>query len=228
MTRPIMPANRKQEPSSAASSAASPRQRSPSLGERAAVLGYSAQYLVAAELIHEALLDGRLEWVALADPEAERVDDFQIATPGRLDAFQIKWHDYPGSFPYSQLRGSGASSRGEMGLVRQLADGWHRLRETHANRDVYVHLVTNSYASTRSKPPANHSLADGPTHFAAFVHDGWAKTEDDQNAARRTFWAPALEELRRATGQSTAESNPRVRNLQFGHLMISSPAFPEL
>lgn len=200
-----MPASRKREPSSDASSAASSRQRSPSLGERAAVLGYSAQYLVAAELIHEALLGGRLEWIALADPEAGRVDDFQIAKPGRLDAFQIKWHDYPGSFTYAQLRGSRAGSSGETGLLSQLADGWRRLRGVRADREVFVHLVTNSYASTRAKPPVDRSLADGPTHFAAFVRDGWAKIEKDRDGDRPKLWAPALEELRQAIDLSPAE-----------------------
>jgi hypothetical protein len=29
-----------------------------------------------------------LEWVRLADPEAGRLDDFQIGTPDRVDAVQ--------------------------------------------------------------------------------------------------------------------------------------------
>ena len=57
-------------------------ERAPAMGERNAVLGYAAQYLLAAGLIYDHLLDGRLEWIAVADPEAGRVDDVQIAIPG--------------------------------------------------------------------------------------------------------------------------------------------------
>jgi len=63
----------------------------PAEGERSAVRGYSAQYRVAAELIYAAVLDGDLEWIRVADPDAGRVDDIQVGRTGRVDAYQIKW-----------------------------------------------------------------------------------------------------------------------------------------
>jgi hypothetical protein len=46
-------------------------------GERAAILGYYPQYVIAADLIYSALLDGSLESVRVADPNAGAVDDIQ-------------------------------------------------------------------------------------------------------------------------------------------------------
>lgn len=63
----------------------------PADGERSAMIGYVPQYKVAANFIYTALLDGTLEWIKIADPEVGRVDDIQIATTGRLDAYQVKW-----------------------------------------------------------------------------------------------------------------------------------------
>ncbi|HLP48145.1 MAG TPA: hypothetical protein VK469_19535 [Candidatus Kapabacteria bacterium] len=39
-----------------------------------------------AELIYEALFNGKLEWIGIADPGAGQVDDIQIACQGCLDA----------------------------------------------------------------------------------------------------------------------------------------------
>lgn len=74
-----------------------------SSGERAAIVGYSAQYFIAAEQIYAALLAGQLEWIALADPAAGRVDDIQVATPGKIDAYQIKWGEQVGSISFNDL-----------------------------------------------------------------------------------------------------------------------------
>lgn len=79
----------------------------PAMGERRAIGGYHPQYRVAAGLILRAFRDGTLESVRVADPEAGRVDDLQIATRGRLDAYQIKWSRH--------LRPSGESPRRRYG-----------------------------------------------------------------------------------------------------------------
>lgn len=65
----------------------SKRTVNPGDGERRAIRAYGAQFRVAASLIYQELWDGNLEWIRLADPEAGRVDDIQIGTPGRIDAY---------------------------------------------------------------------------------------------------------------------------------------------
>lgn len=75
----------------------------PADGERRAVRGYTAQYAVAASLVYNALLEGDLEWVRVADPKAGRLDDLLIATIGRLDAYQIKWEEYESRITFRSL-----------------------------------------------------------------------------------------------------------------------------
>lgn len=117
----------------------------PADGERAAVGGFSAQYRVAADLIYRSVWNGRLEFIRLADPEAGRVDDIQIATPGKLDAYQVKWSAQPSSFTLSDL----ISPNGKKpALIKQLADGWKTLKTSNVSREVRVHLVSRDYPST--------------------------------------------------------------------------------
>ena len=63
----------------------------PAEGERNAIVGYDGQYRVSASLILEGLLNAQLDWVRIADPEAGQVDDLQIGSQGRVDAYQVKW-----------------------------------------------------------------------------------------------------------------------------------------
>lgn len=115
----------------------------PAEGERRAAIGYRSQYFVSAVLILEALNKGDLEWIRVADTEAGRVDDVQIGTTARVDAYQTKWHQYPEAFTLRKLTEPAGSS-----LILQLADGWRRLRENFPNRRVVVHLSTNEYPSS--------------------------------------------------------------------------------
>ncbi len=93
------------------------------------MVGYRGQYRVAASLILRSLRDNTLQWIRVADPEAGRVDDFQIGSRSRVDAYQVKWSEYPGSFTFRDLT---RSSDQELSLIGQLADGWKRLRKTHS------------------------------------------------------------------------------------------------
>src|SRR6266508_5928058 len=108
------------------------RGRPPASGERAALAGYVPQYEVAAGLLLRSLTEESLEWLAVLDPEAGRLDDFQIATPGRLDAFQIKWSQAGGQMRWRELRTY---------LVELVRDR-RRLAELHPDRRVVGHLYS--------------------------------------------------------------------------------------
>ena len=73
-------------------------------GERAAISGYRPQYEIAASIVLYHLRNGTLEWIKLADPNAGSIDDFQIATPGRLDAYQVKWSQHSSNVTYNYFR----------------------------------------------------------------------------------------------------------------------------
>ncbi len=167
------------------------------MGERNAALGYTAQYLLAAGLIYDHILNARLEWIAVADPEAGRVDDLQIAVPGLLDAYQFKWHGYPPSLTYGELKGSTAGG----GLVAHMADGWVRLCEANSDRRVRVHLFTNSVPSVETIQVAKKAGRSGlPRHLAAFLVEAWGKQEPIATSCPDAGrWQPCLDELRVAS-----------------------------
>lgn len=179
----------------------------PSEGERSAIRGYSAQYTVAATIIYDALLVGDLEWIHVADPEAGRLDDLIVARPGRLDAYQIKWHEYEERTTFRDLvTDSNASGSAYPSPIKLLADGWRRLVKLHPGRVVQVHYLTRSSASsndnTRGQPTR------GPRHLQAFLRHvfphraDWAKPHF---AAQRHEWQIPVEDMEAATGLPATE-----------------------
>ena len=55
----------------------------PADGERRAAIGYWHQYLVGAALILEALENGSLDWVRVADPDDRRAQRIRLTEKGR-------------------------------------------------------------------------------------------------------------------------------------------------
>ena len=134
----------------------------PGEGERRAIGGYHPQYRASASLILRNLRHGRLEWIRVADPEAGRVDDLQIGSSGRVDAYQVKSAQYGGTFTFRDLA---EPQTGVPALIQQLARGWMTLRQKYPQSRVVVHLVTNQIASSASnaalptgEPPPRQSI----------------------------------------------------------------------
>jgi hypothetical protein len=198
-----------------------------SSGERAAIIGYSAQYRIAAELIYSALTAGVLEWVALADPDAGRVDDIQVASSGRLDAYQVKWSEQIGSLSFNDLTsGKGdAALASSKGLIGQLAGGWHKLKQTHPARRVIVHLVARDIASTHAPISHDDSTISKP-NLQGFLTDCWVDRSWSTQGfdACPTGWSPALNELKGASGidESAFMSLVRDCELEFGYSLQSA------
>lgn len=189
----------------------------PGEGERRAIGGFYPQYRVSASLILSSLGRRRLEWIRLADPEVGRVDDLQIGEPNRVDAFQVKWGQYGGSFSFRSLTTSGSGQ--EPSLIAQLADGWKRLRDAYPSCRVVVHLVTNQRPSTADELPAA-AEAPVPRHFAAFLEQAWRPARrSSEHEAVPSCWKQAWENLRSATGLSEAQFDAFLRDceLEFGY-----------
>lgn len=156
-------------------------------GEVRALRGYTGQYAVAAQLVYDALLEGDFDWIRLADPDAGRLDDLQIARPGRLDAYQVKWSEFEGRISFNSLiTASGAGEGATPSPTTQLADGWRRLSATHPDRDVHVHYLTRDSASSADTVPG---APTGPAHLQRFLRDGFA---DRQNHSPGDDWADAF------------------------------------
>ncbi len=176
----------------------------PADGERRAMAGYVPQYTLGAALILKALVQRRLEWIKIADPDAGRVDDFQLGTHNRVDAFQVKWSTYSGAITWSDLA---RESDGKPSLIRQLAEGWQRLRIQRPGCRVVVHLVTNDFASSNDNLPVDFS---GGTrrHLAAFLAQAWNPWRADLDAPLDSLeagWQYTMGQLQAESGLSDAE-----------------------
>ena len=157
------------------------------------------QYRIAASLILRHLQNDTLQWIRLADPEAGRVDDLQIGSQARVDAFQVKWHMYGGNFRFSDLM---VPSDGNPSLISQLADGWQRLRAKYPGQRVVVHLVTNANPSTAdAKGIPVGTVPPSPQHFAAFIAQAWEPAKNTFQASAANIpgeWHNAWESLKRS------------------------------
>lgn len=144
-----------------------------------------------------------MEWVRVADPEAGRVDDLQIARTARVDGYQVKWKQYRGTVT---LRDLVHGTNKEPSLIAQLADGWRRLRTLHPRRRVVVHLVTNAIPSS-STSASRPEIGSPPTpyHFAAFIAQAWRPTQLRGRLNLEGEWAAVWESIRTAGGLSADE-----------------------
>ena len=191
----------------------------PGEGERRAIGGYHAQYRASASLILRSLRDNRLEWVRVADPGAGRVDDLQVGSSGRVDAYQVKSSQYGRPFTFRDLT---VPQAGGAALIQQLAQGWLTLRRTHPQSRGVVHLVTNQIPSSAS----NAALPTGepaptPKHFAAFIEQAWNLahgTSPDAALNVPATWQATWNAVCLASGLSEEDFEAFVRDcsLEFG------------
>ncbi len=194
-------------------------QEEPALGERNAITGYYSQYRVSASFIINALRIGGLRWIAVADPKAGRVDDFQIATENRVDAYQFKWSRYPGNFTFNDLI---KIDKNSPSLIEQLASGWQHLRKLNDSKRIVVHLVTNETVSVSEAailpigdPPPE------PAHFAAFIEQTWKPAHKNPHSSRIEIpknWSVTWNALQKTSGLAAEEFELFVRDceLEFG------------
>jgi hypothetical protein len=147
--------------------------KAPAEGERAAIGGYRPQYRLSAEIVLRGLRHDTLEWIRLADPNAGRVDDFVIGTPGRVDGHQVKWSRDGGTFTFRDLT-TGVDQK--PALIAQLADGWKKLCSSHAGRRAVVHLRTNEVPSTTKL--IETATRDRKASFAEFLNQAWLPSHD--------------------------------------------------
>lgn len=190
------------EPASKRGGAARGRVVAPAEGERRALRNLTAQYRVAAKLVRDALLDGDFEWVRLLDPDAGRLDDVQIARPGRLDAYQVKWSDYRGQISFKALVSeTSVSGKPYPAPFKLLADGWTALQAAHPTRLVRAHYLTHDAASSAYLPKVEGE--GDPPHLQGFLRHAWplrAHWFADANADLRAQWHLKIDAIRDCTG----------------------------
>lgn len=174
-------------------------------GERAALGGYVPQFREFAWQAYRALVAGTLEWVRLADPEAQKLDDIQYATLDQLHAYQVKW----------TIAGNVVSFADFKKLFAGLVSSWQRLRQLGraAGKQVYGHLLTNKPLSEHDSIPTSDRTAGT---FAEFHQQVWLRIQLGEPYDAR--WQPAVAELCALAGLSEAAFQ------EFGQFFVLHPA----
>lgn len=186
----------------------------PAEGERRTISGYYPQYRISASLILRSLREESLQWIRIADPKAGRVDDLQIGSQSRIDAFQVKWSQYSGSFTFQDLT---TLTDNAPALIAQLADGWERLRAANPGSRIVVHLVTNnipSVSSTQRMPVGDPPPT--PSHFAALIEQVWKPAQRallNSSWSIPQAWQPTWEALQMASGLCVTDFEAFVREI---------------
>ncbi|QKT13746.1 ATP-binding protein [Rhodococcus sp. W8901] len=209
-------------------SSAPPKDPIPSDGERNALVGFSAQFALAAKIVYRYI--PALRWIRVADPSAGVADDFQFVEAGHRHALQVKWSQFPGPFTWSDLFGS---VKGKPSLFAGLAEAWQRLRDEW-DGPLTVHLCTNNFPSV-TRPDAKSVLktaTDSQRHFAAFLSrsfvpvqehlrlnpkDGW---EQIAVLGLVTSWSDAWTMIKDSTGLAQNELTDFVRDFDLAFIPL--------
>lgn len=187
----------------------------PADGERNARIGFEAQDKRAASLIYDLLVQGRLEWFRIADPNAGRVDDILIATAdGQLHAYQVKWSDKVDFISFADFIRSSGENKAKPSLILQLADGWSVLKKQYPERSVLVYLI-HRYIPSPKSPQKDKKLylplGDSPplqTNFQAFIRDCWKEKREwllKGLPGVPQGWSSAMKAVRQETGLSETD-----------------------
>lgn len=150
-------------------------------------------------------------WIRIADPQVRRVDDLQIATGSRIDAYLLRWNEWADKLTLEDLISEGAA---EASLIKQLADGWLRLKAEY-HSPIFVHLLTNDQPSPQKIAGSNRN----DYHLAKFLAFEWKKNKQDDSA-----WSDVWNAIRTASGLSEVEFEEFVGQCRFD----CSYAKPEL
>jgi hypothetical protein len=179
----------------------------PAEGERKLRIGIGAQDQEAAMLILRGLRDGRLEWVRVGDPRAGKLDDFQIATTGRVDAYQVKYSDSSDGLGFTWFAG----------MLPELTESWEELSAENPDRFVVAHLFTTQRASTRDVVKPVGEPPPRPRHFAAFIEQVLRPIAGGgllECAAIPECWRPTWDSLAQAVTMDGEELLTFARNLR--------------
>ena len=171
-------------------------------GERAALGGYLAQFNAFAWFAYQELVADRLEWIRLADPEAEKLDDIQYASATEVHAYQVKWTIAEDTISFIDFSN----------LLPALVRSWQGLRAKYhgQHKQVIGHLLTNKALS------AHDRISSGKTKigsFADFFAEVWLPLKDQQPYAAK--WKPAVRQLIRRAGLTAAGFADFVAHFEF-------------
>lgn len=159
-------------------------------GERAAMGGYLPQFDEFAWFVYLNLINKKLEWIRIADPKAEKLDDIQYSTHSEIHAYQVKWTIADANISFANFTE----------LLPLITYSWKSLKTDNPTKKIIPHLITN-------KPISSHdSLKEGDTKigsFQDFLSEVWSKVKSNQSVDDK--WNPILEELKKNSNLNDSE-----------------------
>ncbi|SFI70216.1 P-loop NTPase family protein [Planctomicrobium piriforme] len=185
------------------------QRKSPSTGEKAAIGGFFPQFALAAEMALDAAQRGIFDGIRLIDPDAGIADDFQILTPNRLDAYQVKWEGTPSALTFASFKGE---------LAKGLADAWKSLQSLNPQKRIVIHLITNRPFSTNDSVGDKSILKSKGCfyHFAKDVlRELFSRTISISDI--EPHWTNAIAELRDEVKLTEAEFDNFTKCLSIDH-----------
>jgi tetratricopeptide (TPR) repeat protein len=151
--------------------------------------------------------------VRITDPQMRKADDLQITTESRVNAYLLRWSEWPDKLELDDLT---SERTGEAAVMKQLADSWQRLTQEH-HLPVFVHLVTNDQPSAKKLAGADRN----DFHLAKFLASEWKKNRQDD-----PVWIDFWTALRTASGLSESDFENFSRQCRFD-CSYSKPEFDE-
>ena len=159
-------------------------------GERAAIGGYLPQFDEYAWFVYLNLINRELDWIRVADPKAEKLDDIQYATHSEIHAYQVKW----------SIAGANISYNDFIKLLPEIISSWKSIKAANPNKKVFAHLITN-------KPLCSHDkITVGSTKigsFEDFISEVWKKLKTKQTVNDK--WTPIIEKLKKTSSIDNSE-----------------------
>lgn len=171
-------------------------------GERAAIGGYLPQFDEFAWLVYLNLINNKLEWIRVADPKAEKLDDILFSTYSELHAYQVKW----------TIAGANISFANFIELIPLIADSWKGLKANNPSKKVIPHLITNKTISF------NDSLKNRGTKlgsFKTFIDEVWVKLKSKHQIDLK--WTPIIEKLKEVTKLNDTDFYEFINVFDFQH-----------
>lgn len=169
-------------------------------GERAAIGGYLPQFDEFAWFVYLNLINNKLEWIRVADPKAEKLDDIQYSTYSELHAYQVKWTIADANISFANFSE----------LIPLIASSWKNLKTNNPSKKVIPHLITN-------KPLSSHdNLKNGNIKigsFDDFITEVWIKLKLNQSVDVK--WKSIIIDFQKSSNLDDAEFKEFIQVFDF-------------
>lgn len=173
-------------------------------GERAAIGGYLPQFDEFAWFVYLNLINKNLEWIRIADPKAEKLDDIQYSTHSEIHAYQVKWTISEANISFANF----------IQLFPLITSSWKNLKKNNPTKKIIPHLITNKSISSHD------SLKSGKTKigsFNDFIFEAWQSIRSNQSIDDK--WNPIIQELKSRSKLNESEFHEFIQcfDFQYGY-----------